>query len=182
LSRTLLGVWVPEPLGFCTFPNEVELERFDRSPETSRIRIILPWLWSLSEFLRRPPAQSLLAPGHYLPGFLPSSRHDWRSPQFARVPDLVTFRPRVFSTSRRFTPPPAPRACFIPQPRPGFSRLGVGPDLQRASTRRRPQPPCRSDPSPRGLSLVSRSESADFEASFRRSIASLRFGFVRSVG
>jgi len=39
---------------------------------------------------------------------------------------LDTFRPQVFSTSRRLSPPPALRACFIPQPRPGhFARSGV---------------------------------------------------------
>jgi len=39
----------------------------------------------------------------------------------------ATFRPQVFSTSRRFAPPPASRACFIPQPRPGFSVQGLLP-------------------------------------------------------
>jgi hypothetical protein len=39
----------------------------------------------------------------------------------------ATFRPRVFATSRRFAPPPASRACFIPQPRPGFSVQGILP-------------------------------------------------------
>jgi len=31
------------------------------------------------------------------------------------------FRPQAFATSRRFAPPSASRACFIPLPRPGFS-------------------------------------------------------------
>ena len=39
----------------------------------------------------------------------------------------ATFRPQVFSTSRRLAPPPASRACFIPQPRPGFSVQGLLP-------------------------------------------------------
>jgi hypothetical protein len=39
----------------------------------------------------------------------------------------ATFRPQVFSTSRRLAPPPALRACFIPQPRPGFSVQGFLP-------------------------------------------------------
>jgi hypothetical protein len=33
---------------------------------------------------------------------------------------LATFRPQAFSASRRFTPPPAARAYFIPKPRTGF--------------------------------------------------------------
>jgi hypothetical protein len=36
----------------------------------------------------------------------------------------ATFRPQAFSASRRLAPPPASRACFIPQPRPGFSVQG----------------------------------------------------------
>lgn len=98
----------------------------DRSPGTSRVRFILLRLFSLSEFLRRPPA-----PGrgseHYLPGFLPSSRYHRKRPHFARFPGLASFRPRVFSTSRRLAPLPALRACFVPQPRPGFSRWGLIP-------------------------------------------------------
>jgi hypothetical protein len=39
----------------------------------------------------------------------------------------ATFRPQVFATSRRLAPPPASRACFIPQPRPGFSVQGFLP-------------------------------------------------------
>ena len=37
----------------------------------------------------------------------------------------ATFRPRRSSRPRRFTPPPASWACFIPQPRTGFSLQGV---------------------------------------------------------
>jgi hypothetical protein len=53
-------------------------------------------------------------------------------------PKPASFRPRRFSRPRRFTPPPTLRACFIPQPRPGFalqgfprasSRSGSSPDL-----------------------------------------------------
>jgi len=38
----------------------------------------------------------------------------------AGFPNPTSFRPRVFSTPRRLSPPPALQACFIPQPRPGF--------------------------------------------------------------
>ena len=61
-----------------------------------------------------------------------------------RTQPPASFRPQVFSTSRRFAPPSDSRACFIPQPRPGFSiRPGVSPVAQRSSTRRRALPPCR---------------------------------------
>jgi hypothetical protein len=42
----------------------------------------------------------------------------------------TTFRPQVFSTSRRFTPPSTERAYYIPQPRPGFLRPGDSPEPQ----------------------------------------------------
>jgi len=45
-------------------------------------------------------------------------------------PTPTTFRPQVFSTSRRFAPPTALRAYCIPQPRPGFLRPGASPELQ----------------------------------------------------
>jgi len=37
----------------------------------------------------------------------------------------ASFRPQVFSTSRRLSPPSASRASFIPQPRPGFPFRGL---------------------------------------------------------
>jgi hypothetical protein len=42
-------------------------------------------------------------------------------------PGPTSFRPQVFSTSRRLPPPPALRACFIPLSRPGFPVQGVLP-------------------------------------------------------
>jgi hypothetical protein len=38
----------------------------------------------------------------------------------AGIPSPASFRPRAFSAPRRFSPPPASQACFIPLPRPGF--------------------------------------------------------------
>jgi len=64
-------------------------------------------------------------------GFLPSSRHHRRCPlarEFFRAP--TTFRPQVFSTSRRFAPPSALQAYCIPQPRPGLLRSGGSPEPQ----------------------------------------------------
>jgi len=55
----------------------------------------------------------------------------------AGMPALAKFRPQVFPTSRRLAPPLASRACFIPQPRPGFFRSGASPRLARASALRR---------------------------------------------
>jgi len=43
---------------------------------------------------------------------------------------LAAFRPRRFSRPRRFTPPRALRACFIPQPRTGFSLQGFNGDAE----------------------------------------------------
>jgi hypothetical protein len=66
----------------------------------------------------------------------PSTRHE-------RSHSPATFRPQVFSTSRRFAPAPTSRACSIPQPRPGFipSR---GFSLRAATFPRREElPPCR---------------------------------------
>jgi len=72
----------------------------------------------------------------FLPGFLPSSRHLRRRPrphhdfwgplsgcESSQPP--ASFRPQVFSTSRRLAPSSVSRACFIPQPRPGFVLCAV---------------------------------------------------------
>jgi hypothetical protein len=40
------------------------------------------------------------------------------------LPNPTRFRPQRFSRSRRFAPPHATWACFIPQPRPGFALQG----------------------------------------------------------
>jgi hypothetical protein len=49
------------------------------------------------------------------------------------------FRPRRFSRPRRFAPLDALWACFIPQPRPGFTLQGLAPQpSRRGSSPRRP--------------------------------------------
>jgi len=64
----------------------------------------------------------------------------------AGVPGPASFRPRVFSTPRRLSPPPVSRACFIPPPRPGFCSVqGILPIRSGPSAHRRGLPPCRSD-------------------------------------
>jgi len=86
---------------------------------------------SPSEFLRR-SLRPLLSEVAVLPG-VPSL--------FATSPKVsthaeasrasATFRPQAFTASRRLAPPSATRACFIPQPRPGFLfRPGVSPNPQ----------------------------------------------------
>jgi hypothetical protein len=64
----------------------------------------------------------------------------------------AAFRPQVFSTSRRLAPLPASRACFIPQPRPGFPFRVLVPTRSRASSSPA-VPPC---PSSRTRSPVAR--------------------------
>jgi hypothetical protein len=63
-------------------------------------------------------------------GFPPSSRHQPTASTSAGIPAPATFRPRRFTRPRRFAPPPALRACFIPQPRPGFRSSGVSPSVK----------------------------------------------------
>jgi len=85
---------------------------------------------SSSKYLRFSSRSRLVSATTFLPGFLPSSRHHRRHPRSRhgfREPlagcessqPLASFRPQVFSTSRRLAPSSASRACFIPQPRPG---------------------------------------------------------------
>lgn len=64
------------------------------------------------------------------PSLSPSSRRHWQRPQLARRRSLALFRPRAFSASRRFSPPPVLRAYRIPLPRPGFLRSGASLDPQ----------------------------------------------------
>jgi hypothetical protein len=59
-----------------------------------------------------------------------------------RVPTAAAFRPQVFSTSRRFAPRVASRACFIPLARPGFPLQGLSLPRSRAASQR-PLPSCR---------------------------------------
>jgi len=69
-----------------------------------------------------------------------------------------TVRPRRFSRPRRFTPRPASRVCFTPQPRPGFTFQGFVPAAQPRRLVGDPYPPVvqRTSPaaeSPRLLQL-----------------------------
>jgi len=100
------------------------------SPGLLRSGFIRSVFLSSSKFLRS-SSRSPLVRATLLPGFLSSSRHLRRRPRphhGFRGPlagcessqPLASFRPQVFSTSRRLAPSSVSRACFIPQPRPGF--------------------------------------------------------------
>lgn len=76
---------------------------------------------SSTELLRLASRSTLFSVVHYLPGLPPSSRHGLAASTHCEDSHiLTTFRPQAFSASRRFAPPPAARAYFIPKPRPGF--------------------------------------------------------------
>jgi hypothetical protein len=100
-------------------------------PRFSRIGFILLCPQSSSKFLRYSFRLPLSEKPVLLGGFFPlrditGSVHSRES-----TPSLATFRPQVFATSRRLTPPPVLWACCIPLPRPGlipfrgFSRLAA---------------------------------------------------------
>jgi len=101
------------------------------SPDADRplglTSFILPRRLYSSELLHFNSRPRPFGPEHYLPGFLPSSRHHRRHPTPHRRPTDRLFRPQAFSASRRFPPPSAPRAYSIPRPRPGFTVQGLLP-------------------------------------------------------
>jgi len=120
-------------------------------PRPSRVGFIPSCVASSSECLRLPSC-AVIADERPALGFLPSSRCRRRSPRFAGIPAPAAFRPQVFSTSRRFAPPPVSRACFIPLPRPGFPFRGLVPTRSCADS----SPVCASLPFPRSYSPVAR--------------------------
>jgi hypothetical protein len=126
------------------------------------------------EVLFRVPSLSLpsssLSGADRLPGSLPSSRRDRLRPLFSRVP-----KSSIRSVRRRSQPldgflrNPAPRACFIPQPRPGrFARSG-GYLLLAAvvPSSRRPAPVPLFDGRSPGRILTATAGALGFEALFR---------------
>jgi hypothetical protein len=117
-------------------------------PYNFRCRFILscalPLLQSMSSF-RPPVASRLRAPSL---GFRAPIATSANGVLDAGFPFPAPFRPRRFARPRRFPPPPALRAYFIPQPRPGFalqglslvhSRTGSSPAVALLSL---PQAPC----------------------------------------
>ncbi len=71
------------------------------------------------------------------------SRHRPAESTLDEVPASSSFRPQRFSRSRRFPPPLASWACFIPLPRPGFTLQGFLPAAQPFPPRRWTVPSCR---------------------------------------
>lgn len=98
------------------------------------------------------PARALSGPS-CLPGFQPSSRRHRVRPLITRHPSAsLRFAHRFSRPLGDFLRTPASRACFIPQPRPGFvARSGASLPAQHPFLRQEPLPPCRwlSDRSPR---------------------------------
>jgi len=93
-----------------------------------------------SRVSRKQPAATRAAPSLR---FLASPRHPRRrSARRSECQPAAAFRPQVFSTSRRFAPHVASRACFIPQARPGFTLQGLLLPGSRAASRRS-LPSCR---------------------------------------
>jgi hypothetical protein len=68
-------------------------------------------------------------------GFCSSSRQFMESTDNELPTARLTVRPQRFSRSRRLTPPQTSWACFIPQPRSGFTLQGVSPLLSRLTFR-----------------------------------------------
>jgi hypothetical protein len=188
-SRTLYASWSRPYLGFerrlarDSFPSPLETLTTWPSPGLcgpgSFVRASSPLRSSFASPPGRPSSERPL-----LPGFRPSSRRHRRHLRpFGPLAGCgssqppASCRPQVFSTSRRFAPSSVARACFIPQPRPGFAscRPGVSPVPQWFPARRWTLPPCRS-PKRAGRRPGRHSLDVDFEALFRGDDAFLRFG------
>jgi hypothetical protein len=85
----------------------------------------------------------------------------------SKHPASAKFRPQVFSTSRRLTPPLTVRASFIPVPRPGFAPVqGVLSPCSYLPSSRRITSMQVHAPSAHRLSPAATAAHACFEASF----------------
>jgi len=125
VSQTVRGYWVRRALSTAPVSVRGGCIPSSRSPERT-VRFIPSCSRSSSEFLRslsRPFPYRDRATARVSSLFATSPG---ASTQLEGSQVLDTFRPQVFSTSRRLSPPPALRACFVPQPRPGtFARSGA---------------------------------------------------------
>jgi hypothetical protein len=137
MCQTVRGYWVHRALSTTPVSERGGRIPSSRSPERT-VRFIPSCSRSSSEFLR-----SLSRPFPFgirqLPGSLPLfATSPGASTRLEGSQVLDTFRPQVFSTSRRLSPPPALRACCIPQPRPGtFARSGASFSAQLPLPRRK---------------------------------------------
>ena len=186
----------PQPVGFAaasleaTFPSPVGDTSRPAFPRALTVRVHalgLPLLYEVSSPLLP------VAPrpdDHSCRGFFPlrditvgvyalsgTARSLATSHGSRELPPPASFRPQVFSTSRRFAPPSDSRACFIPQPRPGSSSVqGFLPSHSGARLLAGSSPlavaarPLVGDP-------TAMSAPPDFEALFRVTKRSSRCGF-----
>jgi hypothetical protein len=116
------------------------------SPETIASGSFLGGGSPLQSAFRSPPAPRLSVQSARLLGSRPSSRHHRVRPLLAGFPSPATFRPQVFSTSRRLTPHTGYAGLFHPRPRTGFDiRPGASLCKQPCRARRAAVPPCRSE-------------------------------------
>jgi hypothetical protein len=89
----------------------------------ARLNRVHPSLRSLllQSSFNRNPARYLSVPSANLPGVsVLFAVSPGASTHYGGFQVSATFRPQAFSTSRRLSPHPGSRACFIPQPRQGF--------------------------------------------------------------
>jgi hypothetical protein len=126
----------PQPIGLPAarrrdlFPCPTSASSTDRPPTlSSRVHALVPFLpFGVSSSILPPPPFGGGRPAG-VPSLFATSPKVSTHAEASRAP--ATFRPQAFAASRRLAPPSATRACFIPQPRPGFLlRPGVSPDPQ----------------------------------------------------
>lgn len=115
-SETPVGRPFPAPLryGFMrsgVISSSKSLRRFSRSP---LVRTTAP---------AGVPSLFATSPTASTPFRAPERRPRGLQPAHGSSHATASFRPQVFSTSRRLAPPSDSRAYFIPQPRPGSSSV-----------------------------------------------------------
>jgi hypothetical protein len=117
------------PAGRSAGPVSMPGSRLAHSPvpsHTGTIRSFSLDAISSSEFLQSSSSEILSDLATTYLGFCPRLDFTLARPHAQRFPASASFRPQVFTTSRRLTPHQSSRACFISQPSSGqFSRPGV---------------------------------------------------------
>jgi len=115
------------------------------SPDSRESGSFSPVVTPLRSSFACPPGRSSRSCPH-CQGFVPlrGTTEGIHSRGYSQLP--ATVRPRVFSTSRRLSPPSDLRACCIPQPRPGFSPFRGFSRPAAVPARRRCVPHCRYRP------------------------------------
>jgi len=121
-------------MGISAQPRGISSSR--RPPPLSK-RVHPPTSFASSSECERPTTCPLQLPAALRPreakerlpwGYVPLRGISWQRPLTTEAPNFdLTLRPWRFSRLRRFTPPPALRVYFTPQPRPGFTLQGIVP-------------------------------------------------------